>query len=312
MGCWDIFCFLCGNPCHRASIDLKDIFIENVEYYESLKSPNKKKTYLDEYIGLNNYNEYKSDPKKFLAKLTKFCQSTTWLSKCTFLSGNNKIVHGCKEVSCNIDFVDKNNNKYFNQSTFESNDTMYGIFIHTDCWKFILKEFDLKLTYSHLPIVNINITENKVFNFVDYGKIEDYWSQDFNFIKMLSDSNDELSTSPLKSDIVGKNIKRVFTKLKIKTDGRQGPFASATFYSNNTYKIGSNGNIWIKKSGKWIELKDTVIYDLVPTNKYAIKKPVYIGSANMEPIFVVEFEKNKQTVISTIEYLNKKYKIDLE
>jgi hypothetical protein len=312
MGCWDIFCFLCGNPCHKPSADLKDIFLENIEYYETIKNTNKKKTFLNENIGFENYNDYKTEPKKFLAKLTKFNFNSSWLSNCTFLSANNKIVHGCKEIGCNIEFIDKNKNLYLNQSIFESDRDMYGIFTHTDCWKYILKEYKIKLTYSHLPIINIEVTKPKVFDFIDYGKIEDYWSQDFNFIKMISDSNENLSLSPLKSDLVGKNIKRVFTKLKIKTNGRQSPFTSATFYTNNTYKIGSNGNIWIKKSGKWIELKDTVEYNLFPANKYLIKKPVYIGSPNTEPVFLVLFEKNKRIVISTKEYLDKKYKIKFE
>ena len=35
MGCWDVFCFLCGNTCHRAFGDIKESFLESVEYYES-------------------------------------------------------------------------------------------------------------------------------------------------------------------------------------------------------------------------------------------------------------------------------------
>lgn len=35
MGCWDVFCFLCGNTCHGTLNDIKENFLESVEYYES-------------------------------------------------------------------------------------------------------------------------------------------------------------------------------------------------------------------------------------------------------------------------------------
>ena len=39
MGCWDVFCFLCGNPCHDFfSVDDVDNVIENLENYEKYKN----------------------------------------------------------------------------------------------------------------------------------------------------------------------------------------------------------------------------------------------------------------------------------
>ena len=34
MGCWDIFCFLCGNPCHGMSTDAKEVFNEMITNYK--------------------------------------------------------------------------------------------------------------------------------------------------------------------------------------------------------------------------------------------------------------------------------------
>ena len=34
MGCWDIFCLLCGNPPHRCFSNILENFEESIEYYE--------------------------------------------------------------------------------------------------------------------------------------------------------------------------------------------------------------------------------------------------------------------------------------
>jgi len=311
MGCWDIYCFLCGNTCHGPLGNLKEIFFDNIKYYQSITDQKKKKLYLNNYLN-QSYIKYNLDPKKFLSTLNNVNKTTKWLDKCTFLSANNKVVHGCKEISCNISFRDKKSNHYIQQPYFESAETMYGVFIHTDCWKFILNEYGITLTYSHLPITNFDREDNKIFNFVNYDKIEKYWEQYFNFIKMVGDSNEELCSSPLKSNLVAKNIKKVFIQLKIKTDDKRiSPWTSATFYSTNTYKVGSNGNIWFIKLNKWIQIKDTIQYKFTLKNKNIIKKLVYLGSANNEPMFIYSIEKDHLICLTTKEYLEKKYKIKL-
>ena len=251
MGCWDIFCFLCGNTCHSTLNGIDEYLIENIEYYES-----------------NN--------KKF--KMFKPIYE------------NNKIVHGCKEVTCNNTFKDKNGNSYSHSTGYEYDDIMYGVFIHTDCWKFIKNEYNIKLTYSHLPIIENNILSPKIFPFINYGIIEKYWQQDFDFIRTIAESNEELCNSPLKSNLIAKNIKKIISKLKIKSDTeRKGPIVSATFYKNGLYKVGINGNIWVTKNNKWNEIKDTI---KLKTNK--IKNIVYSADVNDKPIFVLKNNSNKK------------------
>lgn len=271
MGCADLFCLLCGNTYH-GSLEPND-FLELV---------NK--------INLNN-----KDPKLFLDKIKKLKKDTKWLYKCTFLCANNKVVHGCSEIGCNNQFVDANKNLYIHSTVYDS-DNMYGVFIHTDCWKFVKNEFNIELNYSYLPIIKNKLYYNKIFDFINYGTIQKYWEQYFDFIKIISDSNEELCCSPLKSSLVAKNIKKVLSQLKIKYNPeRKGPHTSATFYKNNLFKIGSNGNIWFTKSNKWLEIKDTI--------KKTINKPnkniVYSGEYNDKPFFIVN-KKNIEYEVLTI------------
>jgi hypothetical protein len=296
MGCWDIFCFLCGNTCHGPLNGIEENLIENIEYFESIKdSKNKKKKwFIDDYSEV--YKNYKKNPKIFLDKLKKINKNTQWLDKCTFLAADGSINHHCEEGACNISFGDYQGNSFIHQTFFKDFNEHYGLFVHTDCWKYIQKEHKIKLSYKHLPINKVEITENKVFDFVDYGKIEKYWAQDFDFIKIISDGNEELCNSPLKSKTVGNNIKKVFNKLKIRKDeDRQSPPVSATFYKEGIYRIGNNGNIWFIKNGKWNELKNTITYEI--NNLKSIKYISYYEDINTKPFFVKLVNK-KLLVIS--------------
>ena len=39
MGCWDIFCLLCGNPCHGPIYSKQDL-LSDIEYYNNSKKKN--------------------------------------------------------------------------------------------------------------------------------------------------------------------------------------------------------------------------------------------------------------------------------
>lgn len=273
MGCADLFCLLCGNTYH-GSLEPND-FLELVNKNKSL---------------LHN-----KDPKLFSDKIKKLKRDTKWLYKCTFLCANNKVVHGCTEIGCNNQFVDSNKNLYIHSTVYDSDD-MYGVFIHTDCWKFVKNEFNIELNYSYLPIIKNKLYYNKIFDFINYGTIQKYWEQYFDFIKIIADSNEELCCSPLKSTLVAKNIKKVLSQLKIKYNPeRKGPHTSATFYKNNLFKIGSNGNIWFTKSNKWLEIKDTLVKTINKPNKNI----VYSGEYNDKPFFILD-KKNVEYKILTI------------
>ncbi len=285
MGCWDIFCFLCGNTCHPISKDIELELSDSIEFYKKV-AKNKKYKWFIEHFG-PVYSSYNLNSIKFNSKLKQLKTQTKWLSKCTFLSADNKIIHGCKEVDCNIGFRDSKGNLYYHETVSSDQLLNYGVFVHSDCWKYILKTFKVKLNYSLLPILNVDRTDSKLFQFINYGPIEKYWDQNFNFLLALSQNNEELCSSPLVSDKVGSNIKKVWSKLKIRTDKeRKSPGVSASFYKQGHYKIGINGNIWTIKSGKWVELADTESKAITYNVNKIPKNLVGIADVNTKPVFV--------------------------
>jgi hypothetical protein len=88
---------------------------------------------------------------------------------------------------------------------------MYGVFVHTDCWKFVKNKYNIELNYYNLLIIEKNILSPKIFDFINHGSIEKYWQQDFDLFGIVADSNEELCNNPLKSNLVAKNIKKIIS-----------------------------------------------------------------------------------------------------
>ena len=290
MGCWDIYCILCGNTCHEMFED-KNKILEAIKLYENNKKNNWFKKSFKPI-----YDAYNKNPNQYLEKINILSKSTNWLKDCTFLTATNKIIHNVEEVNCNIMFVDDNNNNYIHSPfKFEALDN-YGLFVHTDCWKFIQKKYKIDLCYSHLPIIDKNLFRS----FIKYplGK---YLEQDFNFKLLVADNKEDMAISPFKSSSTAKNISNVFTKLKIRISGeRKGPLISASFYKNGEYKVGSNGNIWVINNKKWTELKDTIKKSIKvkldnKTTKFLLNTP-HCGDKNNKPIFILNYKFNKNIV----------------
>lgn len=277
MGCWDCFCFICGNTCH-----------------EPLKTDD---------IDYNVPNIFKKKLK--------------WLNKCTFLTPSNKIIHNCKETDCNIIFKDNKNNKYEQLTKYNKPShpidkefkelTDIGIFLHTDCWMFIKKEYGLELKYGDLPIFYKNISIDKIFSQINYGLIEKYWSQDFNFKGVSDDGNEYLCESPVKNTKNATRIKKIISEFRIKnTKERKSPLTSATFYKEKDIKIGNDNNFWIKSGSRWIKMDGVNIIDKI-TIKLTDKKQINIiknippiGYYNTKPIFIKSIEKKKKEYVINI------------
>jgi hypothetical protein len=338
MGCWDIYCFLCGNPARGIWDNYVKLILEDIIYYENSKD----KTYIENNKNIINlykkiYEFYKNDKKiinkfkklnktKFIVNFNKLNKTTKWMNKCTFLTTDNKIIHNCKEVSCNIDFTDSKKNIYTHDPFKISKSNILepnGVFVHTDCWKYIKNKFNIKLNYSYLPIFShsIKYTGNKIFNFINYGIIEKYWNQYFDFTNVIIDSNEYLLTSPLvENSLTSLYINKIFSKLKIRLDSeRKGPITSAIFYNNGIYKIGLNGNFWQIKSGKWNEIKEPISKIIKIINRknetLFIRQLKFIGEYNNIPLFVKSIKHEKQNntfeficIESYLPILNKKIK----
>ena len=178
----------------------------------------------------------------------------------------------------------------------------YGVFVHTDCWKYIYNQYKIKLKYGDL-FIDSPKNYNKVIEFLNYDKIDNYWSQDFDFLKTIIDNNEYLCTSPLLKNKNISIIKSNFIKLKIRnTEGRKSPLQSGTLYKNNIYKIGENDKIWYTQSNKWIELKDNIIEikkELPKNYKFSKYDFKYIGEHNTKPIFIKSIDLGKKSIVIT-------------
>jgi hypothetical protein len=177
-----------------------------------------------------------------------------------------------------------------------------GVFVHTDCWKYVKNTVGINLKYSDLPILS-----NKFFN-ISYGKIEKYWSQDFMFDSAYDNNEIDLCMSPLKNIIAAKAVNKILSQLKIvKKDRRSGPSVSATFYAKGNVKIGNDGNFWQIKNGKWNRINKSIDITTVTipyTDKKALKKLEkipQIGDVNLTcALFVSKFVMGKKDIIVTL------------
>jgi hypothetical protein len=268
MGCWDIYCFICGNPCHGL---------------------------LDDEL-----NE---------SKLIK--KSLNWMNKCTMLLVDNTIVHNVREYSCNTSFSNKNFKaehlySFDSELNFKFNlNQNYGIFIHTDCYNFIKKNYNINLKFSYLPKFDNLI---RLYN-INYGEIEKYWEQDFNFQQIILDKKLYLCSSPLKNDKNIKQIKKNVKALKIKNISRVGPLVSASFYNENDIKLGNDKYLWIKKNNKWQQINEKPIKLLINLKKNTkhesyLEKLRYIGQYDIKPIFIVSNKNNILEIITLESYTN--------
>ena len=279
MGCYDIYCFICGNRCKSVSTDeLLETFI-NVD------------------ISKNEINE--------------ISKNTKWLNNCTLLLKNNKVIHNCKEIACNIGFKSIKTNKYYESLNVYFDNTIdleqynlltknyienIGIFLHTDCWKFIKKNYNIKLEYKDLPI---HLDKKNIYSYlpINYNPISKYWQQ--NYLQMYLDNNIYMIQSPLKNNIKNINrIKKIINQIKLKQN-RTGPSVSATFYNNNDIKLGNNNKFWKISNNKWIEINEDVIIkkiNIKTNNKYIkrIQKIPQIGEVNNETLFIKNYEFNKK------------------
>jgi hypothetical protein len=287
MGCFDIFCFICGNPCHKMLINIREI----IDSYNDKKIKKSKwfKNYAKPIV------EFYNKEPNFYKKIDDFKVKTNWMDNCSILLNDNRIIHNCKEKSCNVDFV-CNKNSYMHDPNYFIDPEIInkGIFIHTDCWKWCYDKYNIKLSYNILPILRKSNNYYKTFDFINYGEIEKYWEQDFDFLTIFTQGKEYLCSTPLHND---KNIKQIiknFKKLKIRDKNRKSPSVSASFYDNNIYKIGNDNNIWICKNKKWIKTNEKTIR--INVNKIP-EQIDFIGGFSKIPIFIEKIQKNQYTLI---------------
>ena len=270
MGCYDIWCPICGCPLN----DSVKYNIINI---------------------LKNKSEHSEDYVNFLKKI-----NTSWLMKTTILLENKKAEHGFKEVNCNTGF-EKNNKTY---ELHPELDEYSGIPVHTDCWKYAKKMIKHNLQFEDFQVekkvtlkkkksrkvlktksykiendallnyVLLNSWEIALQNKLNYEPAIKYWEQQFDINSLGKNIKDwYILSSPLSNNYFSKkngerilkNIKKIHSNVKeikkpIKNQSkktstkdksnRPSPSQSATIFKVGTKKKGNDGNMWIIKKNK--------------------------------------------------------------
>jgi len=240
-----------------------------------------------DYFDLDNVNESRKNKKPITRdNIVQLSKKTIYFNNCTILTLDNKVIHNCEETTCNGQFYSNTNNleykifgSYFEKDTISSyflKINNFGVFLHTDCWNYIKNNYKIELKFSDLPILSLENTPKKYnhpylppyFNIIDYGKVQEYWGQEFDYIKLIDDKNEWMCESLLEKNTKNiSRIKKIISQLNLKNNPKRiGPNISATFYNDNIYRIGNNGNFWITKNNKWNEINNQVI-----SKNYVIK-----------------------------------------
>jgi len=321
MGNWDIYCFICGNTCHKYEYyptDELDEFLRKKDNDKITKKSHKNKTNETKKIepkkeqskkSKNNNDKNNND---ILKQIKDFEKNTKWLEDCVMLLANDEVEKNCKEISGDITFKNKNGtytalteNTIENPYSLMYGSQMSGIFLHTDCYKFVEKENNFSLKYSNLPVIKgkKEYTEKSIN--ISYGEIEKYWSQYFDFTNVIRDNKMYLCSSPLLNDKNIKQIKKNISLLKLKNEeDRVGPSVSATFYKDGDIKIGNNRKLWIKKNNKWNEINKPIINLKIKSKREGYDKNTlmlsFIAQYNKYGIFVKNIIKIKNQLIYDI------------
>lgn len=183
MGCWDIFCCVCGNTYHTPNVLFNEDDNESFGITE------------DDCNAMDNVS--------------------THLNKCSVILKNGDVIHGCYNNNGN-DFS-KGDDSYeciFDGFKQFGDDDKVGVFVHTDCYNFVKKDYGVELKFSHFPIIDNNMPN------VNYGKIADYWQQDMDYFQMLKDNNMYMTANPMTDTDKTKKHKTEMARLLLKKNDK--------------------------------------------------------------------------------------------
>ena len=234
MGCWDVWCPLCGLPFGIIS-DL-----------------------------INNNIIIDKDLLKILKKIK-------WIEKSTILLSNEKVKHGYKEFSCNIYFCNKKNECYSIKNPKDGIVLHTDCWKFAKSKNIILNYTNFNITKAD---IKKKMWKQYKFKYLNYKPANLYHSQDFQFKKLEKNKKhwyilfspiSKLPKSKLNAKRIMININKIkkMNKSKInrsKTKNRPSPSVSATLYIVGTKKKGNDGNIYIVKqitngSKRWYKYK---------------------------------------------------------
>lgn len=228
MGCWDIFCPICGLPLGYNILD-------------SIKQ--------------NGYDSY-----------IKSIKYNTWSNKCTILLLNETAKHGFIEIDCNITFSNKKDKITVinNLNNIHNDSDKLGVAVHTDCWKYASRILSHKLVLNDFDMKKVVKDHHYMFSYLKNKELSKYYGQDFDLESFCSTPNNlYLLYSPLnKSKLADLNRSRIKANILIldkhKPKSRPSPIQSATIFKVGTQLKGGDGRIYIVKANnktkRWVPL----------------------------------------------------------
>jgi hypothetical protein len=284
----DVYCILCGCPAYSTIITAKNNMDENI--------------------------------------INKIEDDTDWLRNCTILLPNNKLMHNMTNKYCSV-FTDNKNNIIECSQTTElinvKNGTIdFGIFIHTDCWKYVNSKIHSKLLYNNIPSHLMNKNKNYIDK-INYYKIDNYWKESFDFYRCYIENNSWMCISPLSKTLEGKKnamrLNKIMIQLKIspseynKRSKRPSPYVSASSLPKDVISIGNDKKLWIT-TDKWVKVNDVVqitviLNKVVSRNFYNYQKldilppyflPIIGSKLKKNPVFAVHANSTKETITYTL------------
>lgn len=226
MGCWDIFCPICGLP-----------------------------------LGYNILNSIKQNGYDSYIKSIKY---DTWSNKCTILLLNETAKHGFIEIACNIIFSNKKEEIMVDNTMSDSG--KFGITVHTDCWKYASRILSRKLVLNDFDMKKVVKNHHYMFSYLKNKELSKYYGQDFDLESFCSTPNNlYLLYSPLnKSKLADLNRSRIKANIlildKYKPKSRPSPIQSATIFKVGTQLKGGDGRIYIVKANNKIKRWVPVIF----------------------------------------------------
>jgi hypothetical protein len=168
------------------------------------------------------------------------------------LTPDGRILHNYHEWVGDIGFIPKGKStgadqidglKYRLVNVLSGKFVNFGMWVHTDCWKYAKKHLGYQLSYNNFPEHHWNLKWSGDIDGVNYHGIENYQAHDFDFKKILS------------------QIKLTKSEMK-KRKSRPSPPISTSLVKNMAYGVGNDGNIWRKKANKWAKTDQFKVMEL--------------------------------------------------
>jgi hypothetical protein len=249
MGCWTIYCLLCGGP------TINEKILTDHDKYLMLKK------YEEDYANVRQRREkdrIANEGNALLEKYAKKKREYEWLNNCVILCNDGKNYWGIEWGVCEQFYRKNNFDREIN--TFDRKTHLPNNYVmHKHCHILLESTTGKKIHHDDIPgeyIVKNNFTNQ--FSGVDYGKIKDYQHAEFNATRCfyqdrwllespLSKNQNQQRVLGIIAEVFGESLSpNTDVHVQVKRGKlRKGPSESATLFPEGTKKLGNDGAMWI-------------------------------------------------------------------